>query len=377
MSNILKKNLKVVISLVFVLVFGYFLYFQFFINDSSETNFQSLSARELLSQMTLEEKVGQMLMVGFWGTEPDRYINKMIVQRNVGGIIFLGYNIEGADQFRTLINSLNVQSSKMRFDIPLFYSVDQEGGLVSRARIDGVEELTAQADIESEEQAYEIAKGRGEELRSLGFNVNYSPMLDYITEEESFLYERSFRGGVKDFGSYGVVMVNGYQESGIIAVPKHFPGHANDSVDSHEKLPVVDINRDELNNTLEPFAQAILMSDIKMLMVGHISYPQIDYDYPTSLSSIFITDILKDEMGYEGLVITDDMEMGAMEENYSVEESSVLAVKAGVDILLYSSTPEKQALAYDSIISAVENGEIAESQIDESVLKILELKKAF
>ncbi|MBT6691025.1 beta-N-acetylhexosaminidase [Candidatus Parcubacteria bacterium] len=348
------------------------------VNDQATEDVNTLATLDpgqMLENMTLEDKVGQMLMVGFWGPKPDYYISKMINQRNIGGVILMKYNFVNQGQTKELIDTLQEMSLETNPGIPLFVSVDQEGGVVSRLKIKGVEEFTPQAEIDSEEQAYATAVARAKELKALGINVNYSPVLDIIDNFNSFLYNRVFRGSLEHISVLAQSMVTGYQDNDIIAVPKHFPGHDNGSIDSHQDLPTVYITKTELGNSLQPFKDVIRESEPKMIMVGHIVYENIDKGNPSSLSKVFIQDILKDQLGYNGVVITDDMEMGALINNYSNVEAAVKAIQAGNDILLYTSTPEKQAEAYNAIIQAVNDGEISMEQIDASVLKILKLKK--
>ncbi len=343
--------------------------------DKGPVQLRDLTPSEMLEEMTLEDKVGQMLMVGFWGEEPDYYINKMIDERNVGGVILLNYNLKNENQTRTLVDSLQNRSLETGIGIPLLISTDQEGGVVSKVKfLDATN--TPQSEIESVDTAYSIAKERAIHLRRLGIYANYSPVLEYITDPNNFLFERTFRADSNQIGKLGIQMVRGYSDGGIISVPKHFPGHTNSSTDSHDELPESGLNEEELKEKVKPFRDVIDATNPEMIMTAHVLYPNIDSD-PASLSSIFIRQMLKDDLGFHGIVITDDMEMGAILNNYSVAESAVKAVKSGNDILLYSSTPEKQVEAYEAIIEAVDNEVIPMDDIDSSVLKILELKKKF
>ncbi|MFZ5365178.1 MAG: glycoside hydrolase family 3 protein [Patescibacteria group bacterium] len=322
---------------------------------------------QIIDSMTLEEKVGQMLVVGFWG-EDASYAADMIQTYNVSGVILMKYNMGDRQQLIKLINDMQSISK-----YPLFISADQEGGLVTKVQVEGVKEFTAQSGIKSAEQAYQVAFDRGKELKELGFNINFSPMLDYITDKNSFLYSRAFRGSLDDFGEFGKQMVSGYQDAGISATVKHFPGHANDSIDSHENLPAINWTKVEFDENIPQFKKA-LEADPDLVMVGHIKYPNIDPDNPASLSPIIIQDILRGQLNYQGIIITDDMEMGALMENYSVKDAAIKAVQAGCDLLLYVSTKENQVKAYKVILEAVRRGEIEEWRIDESVRRIFERK---
>lgn len=343
--------------------------------DDLETTDSELKL--ILKSMSLEEKVGQMFMIGFSGTEVDNYVYKMIAEKNIGGVIMMKRNVLSREQLMNLTKTLQEKAAETRLAIPLFIAVDQEGGAVNRVKVEGVTEFTSQEDIENEKQAYLVAKKRAEELSILGFNVNFSPVLDIINNPESFMHNRVFRGSLDKITSLGASMVRGYQDNNIISVPKHFPGHDNDSVDSHLELPEVKIEKSSLLLRLDSFASLIESSSPKMIMIGHILYKNVDSDYPSSLSKIIIQDNLKNKLDYTGLVITDDMEMKALTNNYSIAYAAVNAIKAGNDILLYSGITDKKVEAYNAVIKAVADREISEERIDESVLRILKLKKEY
>ena len=330
---------------------------------------------KVLSELTLEEKVGQMFIIGFWGTKSDYYITKWLNERNLGGVILLSYNIKSRDQIQTLISDLQELSKNTNPNISLFISTDQEGGTVNRVKVDGFSEFTAQSSIKSYDSAYAIAKIRGSELKTVGFNMNFSPVLDFIKNPKSILYSRVFRGTIEDVSNLGNGMILGYVDSGIIPVAKHFPSHPDNEVDPHEDLPISELSKNSLLLNVSPFQSAIKQNT--PIMVGHISYPNIDSEFASSLSETIITEILRNDLGFRGVLITDDLEMGALSKNLSVEQIAKQAVIAGNDILLFSSTPQKYADAYNAIIDAVKKGEIPESIIDNSVLRILKLKKDF
>ncbi len=344
-------------------------------NGENCISLENNSLEEILSQLSIEQKVGQMFMIGFWGTEPDYYVTKWINERNLGGVILFSYNIKDKEQVKTLIENLQELSKQTEPAIPLFIAVDQEGGVVSRLKVDGVSELTDQPSINSFDVAYSVGKRRGSELVELGFNMNFSPVLDVIKNENSVLYDRVFRGDVGDVSTFGSGMIKGYIESGIIPVSKHYPSYPDTGVDPHNDLPTSQLVSDDILMNVTPFQTAI--NENIPIMVGHMLYPNVDKNNITSLSKIFITDMLRDQLNFKGVVITDDLEMGAIENNLSTEEIVKQAILAGNDILLFTSTPQKYADGYDYIVNAVKNGEIPESLIDESVLRILSLKKRF
>lgn len=391
-NNMNKKIIKIIFVVLILYLFIFIFIFVKNLQNNSQNNDldndldnkpeiiipEKLSpSEELLSQMTLEEKVGQMLMFGFSGTEPDYYINEMIAERNIGGIILMGHNIQNREQLKTLIKNLQLKSSSTNLEIPLFIAVDQEGGGVLRVKVDGVSEFTAQSDIKNKEQALMVAINRGRELKDLGINLNFSPVLDYITNEKSFLYSRTFQEDLAKTAEFGSAMVQGYQEY-IISSPKHFLGHPDSIIDPHASIVISDFSLEEIIERINIFKKVYTESSPSMIMISHIIYNNIDIENPCSLSKKCINNWLKEEAKFSpSIIITDAMEMGAIQNKYTNSEAAILAIKAGNDILLYTRDFEKQKEAYNSIINAISSGEIDIEQINNSVLKILELKKSY
>ncbi len=327
---------------------------------------KGITPQTILEDMTLEQKVGQLFILGFWGKEPDYYITKMITERNVGGIILLGYNIDDEDQLKKLTSDLQDMSST-----PLFISIDQEGGEVSRIRFEDTYNIS-QFDIRDENGAFNLAKQRGQQLREFGINMNFSPVLDNVSNEDSFLYTRAFRGDADNIASLAIAMIEGYREGGIIACIKHFPGYSNESLDAHSALDTIEITKEDLGLYIYPFKEALKSTDA--VMMGHILFPNIDANSPTSVSKYFVNDLLREELKFEGLIITDDMQMKSIYDMYSIKEAAVRAILVGNDILVYTGDPQEQAEAYNAVLEAVREGVIKEEEIDKKVLKILNLK---
>lgn len=335
-------------------------------------------AEKLLSQMTLEEKVGQMLIVGFTGIEPDYYIDRMISKRNIGGVILMKHNILNREQLIALTNSLQLKSADTNLKIPLFIATDQEGGEIVRIRVTGVSEFSAQSSIKNKEQAFKVALNRGKELADIGVNTNFSPVLDYISDEKSFLYSRTFQESPSKTSELGSAMVEGYQEH-IISSPKHFLGHSDTVTDPHSSLVISNFSLEDIEERINIFKSVNKEASPAMLMTSHISYTNIDAQHPCSLSKKCISEYLKNDakLSPDTVIITDAMEMGAIANNYSTSEAAIMAINAGNDILLYTRNPETQAEAYEAVVAAVENSKISISQIDDSVLKILNLKMRY
>jgi len=329
----------------------------------------------ILENMTIEEKVGQLFIFGFDGTTLSSEIQTFFEEYKPGGILLLEKNISTGSQLRQLIQEIQGTNN----NIPLFISIDQEGGIVSR--IKGSEVLTkAQSQIDNSEEAYSIAKNRGDILKSYGINMNLAPVVEYITNVNSFMYNRVYRGNREEVINKGISTIEGYTDAGIISVPKHYPGHSNTSVDSHLALPTVNITNDEWFSYIEPFSKLLKQTSVDAIMVGHIKYPNIDDD-PATLSTEIITNRLIRDLEYEGLIISDDMEMGALEDIDSPVILAKQALLAGNDILIYSKYrndhPDLQWDVYSYIVEEVTNGNIDLDIIDEKVLQILKIKIGF
>jgi beta-N-acetylhexosaminidase len=292
----------------------------------------------------------------------------MIQERHIGGVILLGYNIDTPKQIRKLTTDLQDLSKT-----PLFISIDQEGGVVSRLKIPIVSEDIPQKEIKNEAEAYNVAYVRGTELKQLGINMNFSPVVDDINNKNSFLYERVFRDNLTVLAQG---MINGYTDAKIISVIKHFPGHGNDSDDPHENLSEVNIAKNNLDEYLSVFRVLLQNKNSRVVMIGHISAPNISSD-PASLSKVFVNDILHEDLGFTGITITDDIQMQALTKSYGIKEATLKALLAGNDILMFTGVPEQQAEAYDTILQAVRDGSISEELINEKVERILELKSLF
>ena len=334
--------------------------------------------KEKIKTMTLEEKIGQMLIVGFEGEHIDNNIKQMIEDHHVGGVILFSRNVRDSNQLLKLINSLKDINTKN--NIPLFLSVDEEGGRVSRMP----EELTSLPSgrkigkRNDENLAYQIGSIIGKEIKAFGFNMNFAPVLDIDSNPQNpVIGDRSFGDNKEIVTSLGIKAMNGLKSQEVISVVKHFPGHGDTSVDSHIGLPKVDKDLNELRELeLYPFEMAIA-NDVDAVMVAHIIFNEIDSQNPATLSKIIIRDLLRKELTFDGVVITDDMTMGAIMENYDIGDAAVRSVKAGSDILLISHGYDNQAKVLKDLKNAVENKIISIDRIDESVYRILRLKEKY
>lgn len=340
---------------------------------------------EALAAMTTEEKVGQLLVAGILGTEPGEDAVQAIQDYQVGGIILFGRNVESADQLVALTNGLKTLNGDY---VPLFLCVDQEGGRVDRMppevdRTPGAGQVGESLSQEDAGAAYGALLSA--ECAAFGFNLDFAPSLDiWSNPENTVIGDRAFGVEWESVSAFGFHAVGAMEEAGtVIPVVKHFPGHGDTSVDSHVDLPVVDKTLDELlQNELVPFDMALSgeywgeqkMDPAPAVMVAHILMTQIDPDLPASLSPAVVTGLLRQEMGYEGVVCTDDLTMAAISDTYGMGEAAVLAMEAGCDLLLVCHEADNLTAAREALLAAVDSGRISMERLNESVYRILSLR---
>jgi len=327
---------------------------------------------ERLNKMTLEEKIGQMIMVGFDGKKVSRELKKLIEINKVGGVILFERNIESSRQLRELAGSIQELSG----NIPLFIAVDQEGGIINRIdfaqTFPGNMALAATGD---KLLAYKMGQAIGFELKSYGINMNLAPVLDINNNPYNpVIGLRSFGDDPALVGEMGAYVIKGFQEY-ISAVAKHFPGHGDTSVDSHFALPIISHSIERLNEVeLRPFKEAI-KAGVDGIMTAHIVYPTFEKEgIPATLSRRILTGLLRKDMDFDGLIITDDMEMAAITDNYGIEQAAVKSIAAGADIIMVCGYYDNQVKAFKAIKEAVDNEIISPHRIDESVERILRVK---
>ncbi len=351
----ISKYFKIILAVV---IAGAVLLFAFSINEPQEkTVWQE-------PDWSAEQKAGQFFMVGFNGYELPEQTKNLLQQGFAGGVILMKYNLQDEEQIKNL--TAQIQASNPHPEYPLLIAIDQEGGLVSR--LPSMYESTAQAELNTVSRAYQVAYERGTQLKSLGINVNFSPVMDYIEDQDSFLYGRVFRGDRGQVADLGAAMVRGYQDAGIIACPKHYPGHHGEGVDSHKQLPSVDLKSMSYSDYVSQFSSLMSQSRPAMMMSGHIQFPDLD-EYPASLSAVHLN-YLRDSLAFQGVLITDDMLMGALQNNYDPAQAADLAFGAGNDILLYVGAGEEYEFARRRLTL-----NFSEVKTRQSLRRILALKK--
>lgn len=336
---------------------------------------------EQMADMTLEEKVGQLFIAGFYGTEDGDYVDSLIRDYKVGGLIFFGRNVGTAEELVSLVNDLRAKNGDY---IPLFFSVDQEGGTVERlpGEVSALEDAYTYGQSGSSEVGYALGQVLAHECAAFGFNLDFAPSLDiWSNPENTVIGTRAFGTTAEAVEAVGPWVAYGLMDGGVIPVVKHFPGHGDTAVDSHVGLPTVSKTVDELlTSELIPFQSAIAGREgegVPAVMVAHILMTAIDSDHPASLSQAVVTGLLREQLGFDGVVFTDDLTMGAITENYGLDEAAVLALEAGCDVLLVCHNEGDLAMARQAVLDAVASGRLTEERIDQSVYRILSLKQAY
>lgn len=361
---------------------------EFFVEQQEEK-----TEEEEISKEKLLEKIGQMLIVGFRGTEIDEQSGIVSVLRDVnpGGVILFDYdnplksfprNILGPKQVEQLIFDLQKYAQT-----PLFVAVDAEGGNVNRLKsrygfpeFPGAQEMRRLDDPDKTEK---ISKELAQNLINLGFNVNFAPVVDVNVNPDNPIIGalgRSFCFDSQEVARQAMAFIKGHSSAGIITAIKHFPGHGSSLEDSH--LGMVDVTGHYQDQELFPFQEIIRQGEAEMVMTAHIVNKNIDPVFPVTLSPIFLSDILRKELGFEGVIVSDDMHMGAIIEHYSFEEAIIKAVQAGADLLLISNNvgfydADAAYKARDTLLKAVQTGEISIQRINESYQRIIELKRSY
>jgi beta-N-acetylhexosaminidase len=341
-------------------------------------NGRNARIRELeVRDLSLREKVGQVLMLGFAGTEPEGAV-EAVCDLKAGGIIYFARNTGSVAETATLSRKLQEMATSFG-NLPLLISTDQEGGPVVRLDrglplMPGAMSLGATGDPDL---AFRVAHGTGTQLRAAGISVNLAPVLDVNDNPANpVIGVRSFGSGPSLVETLGTAAVRGFMSAGIAPVGKHFPGHGNTSVDSHFGLPVLPHPLKRLAEVeLRPFKSAV-RAGLPAIMTAHILFSAIDPERPATLSEPVLEGLLRRDMGFQGVIMTDCMEMRAIADDPGTARGAVLALKAGADMVLISHTPSLQREAYEMICEAVKRGEIPPSRLDDAVRRILALKKA-
>ncbi|MCD9188084.1 MAG: hypothetical protein LUM44_16805 [Pyrinomonadaceae bacterium] len=320
--------------------------------------------------------------MGIAGSQYDDETRKLLDEISPGGVCLFTRNIREAEQTRNLLDQISDS-----LEVLPFLSIDQEGGLVDRLRrvITPMPSANSLKDVQDVRNLAEIS---AEVLQILGFNMNFAPVVDVIDEnrgkESNGIFSRNFGNSKEEVTEFAEEYLNVLQNGGIIGCLKHFPGLGASQVDSHEELPSVNIAENELNEVdLFPYREILKGGNVHAVMVAHAAFPGADLQetdqngklLPSSLSFKFINKLLRGNLGFNGLVLTDDLEMGAILKNYGIGEACKMAILAGEDMLSVCADQNRIYEGYNAVLKAVESGEITEARIDESINRIALLKE--
>lgn len=363
---------------------------------------ETIDVKAIVENMTVEEKVGQMLMPDFrnWQkqgeskatgfTVMNEEVGSIIEKYHLGGVILFAENVVGTEQTARLTDGLQKASP----DLPLFITIDQEGGIVTRLQtgtnLPGNMALGA---ARNEKYAYQTGEIIGKELSSLGINVNFGPAVDVNNNPGNpVIGVRSFSSSPELVSKLGIQTIKGLQSQNMAATTKHFPGHGDTAVDSHYGLPLVSHDKERLRSVeLVPFQKAI-DAGVDMMMTAHVQFPAFDDTtyiskkdgqeimVPATLSKKVLTGLLREEMGFDGVIVTDALNMKAIADNFGQEEAVVLALKSGVDIALMPAQVNSLQMegnlssVFNAVKEAIETGDLPIEQVNASVERILELK---
>ena len=343
-----------------------------------------LDVKAQVDKLSLEQKIAQLFVIkpeAVLGQTPilsvDDDLKAALLRRPVGGVMLKDTSFVDPEQTRNLTQQL--QSCSLEgCGLPMLIAADEEGGTVVRVSDKAAFGVEDPGDMRTlgdtgdvglvESEALRV----GSYLRDIGVNLDFAPVADVTDNQDSFVYLRSFGGDPQLVADMVAAQVRGFNQAGTFCSPKHFPGIGEAVGDSHEESIFLDKSLDDMRTgELLPFVAAI-EEDAPLIMVGHLTCTGIDPTMPSSLSRVMVTEVLREELGYDGVVITDSMSMAAVHELFSQEEMGVLALEAGCDLIL---CPENWYEVYDGIVDAVSSGRLTEERIDESVARIVRLKR--
>lgn len=366
--------------------------------------------KNLISRMSLEQKIGAMLTLGFSGVVPKAHIYKYIEEYHCGGLRletsfrqFGNYvdpknnktvvkieNKNGirfetnapictASQYKEVLDGLQARARKRNLSIPLHFSFDQEGGSSANFFFGGVNLFTKPMGIramDDPKMAYRIAKAVSEQCRAVGFNWVHSPVLDVNSEPSNpEIYTRSYSDDAEVVAEYALESCRGFREGGLIATGKHFPGRGHSDVDAHFKVPVIDVDYETLvERELLPYRKLIEAGELPSIMIAHSIFPAVDPDNIATVSKKVVTGLLREKLGFEGVITTDSMTMGALATKYGVANACALALEAGADLVLMKAENHLVEDTIAAIRKAIEEGRISQEELDNKVYRILNLK---
>jgi len=325
----------------------------------------------------IRREIGQLLIGSLPGTTITPELRSIAREFSLGGVILFGRNIEAPEQVAEL--SHDVQS--MSTELPLWVSVDQEGGRVARLRAPFTEwpPMAVLGRSGDRELARRFGAALGAELRAVGISLDYAPVLDIHTNPRNpVIGDRALAEDAESVARLGVAVIEGLQGVGVAACGKHFPGHGDTAVDSHLELPLVEHPPDRIRRVeCVPFIEAI-RAGVAFIMTAHVLVPSFDEERPATLSPRLVGALLRRELGFGGVILSDDLEMKAIAATYAVPEAAVAAVAAGCDgLLVCSGDIETQAATLEALVHAVEDGRLAYSRLEDALARLRRAKERF
>lgn len=323
-------------------------------------------------------KIGQLMFIGLSGKELTTAEADFIVTNNIGGVVLFSRNIESPQQVHQLCSDLYELTDRFAEKLPLFIGIDMEGGRVLRLKepFTAWPPLRQLGDLNSASLAFKFAQYMGLEMRSVGINLDFAPCVDVLTNlQNQVIGDRAISDDPEIVASIASALVRGYIKADIIPCAKHFPGHGNTLADSHEELPIELTDIETLmNRELIPFKKAF-RARLDLVMTAHIKYENIDPEFPVTLSRHFLQKILREELRYQRLIISDDLDMKALSNNYAKEDLPIMALAAGCDLLLYCNEPDSPPAALAALEKALVDKKIHMAQLNESYDKVIDLKQ--
>ena len=330
-----------------------------------------------MSIRDFRKHAGQLAIAGFAGHSIPADLKLLAREFDLGGVIFFARNIDSPEQ----VADLSREAQELAGDIPLWVSVDQEGGRVARLRSPFTvwPPMAVLGRSGDEALAARFARALAAELKAVGISMDYTPVLDILTNAANpVIGDRALADRADEVARLGSVLIRTLQAEGIAASGKHFPGHGDTSVDSHFELPLIEHPPDRIEAVeLIPFKAAIA-ADVASIMTAHILIPALDPERPATLSPRIVTGMLKEELGYQGLVLSDDLEMKAISARYGIPEATVMAIAAGCDaVLMCGEAQDVQAQALEAVIRAVEDGNIPLKRAEDALARHRRVKERF
>ena len=326
---------------------------------------------------SLRRQIGRLLIAGFGGQQVPVELGTLAREFGLGGVILFARNVGEPEQ----VAELCYESARLEPDLPLWVSVDQEGGRVARLKAPFTEwpPMATLGRSGDERLAERFARALAAELKAIGITLDYAPVLDILTNSKNpVIGDRALSTEAEEVGRLGAVLIRTLQAEGVAACGKHFPGHGDTSVDSHLELPLVEHPPDRLRRVeFVPFRAAV-QADVATIMTAHVFAPALDEKSPATLSHRVVTGLLRNELGFQGAILSDDLEMKAIANNYEVPEAAILAIAAGCDgVLICSADYDTQAATLEALVHAVETNRLPYARVEDALKRQQRAKERF